>query len=101
MKTDDTIGQLLHCRATEGEILTGEERSLLEAWYAMKDAEETSIILKEKDSSIESIRRDTVKTLERIQETAKRIQTLTAENDSLRSEIAAANRRLVSNAQIK
>ena len=99
MKPDDSIGRQLHCRSTEGETLTKEELSLLEAWYAIKDAEEASLILNERGSNLETIRNDTANTLNRIQETAKRIQTLSAENDSIRADIAAASRRLASKAQ--
>jgi hypothetical protein len=40
----DELGMQLHDRETRGELLTEQERTQLEAWYAQKDAAEKSML---------------------------------------------------------
>jgi hypothetical protein len=53
------IAQRLHDRATRGDLLSAEERVILDDWYARQDAEEERLfaiaVAKQKPSSIEQL----------------------------------------------
>jgi hypothetical protein len=75
----DEVAQRLHDRATRGQPLSAEERASLEAWYARQDAEEMAQLAEAPLPEDVIALRD-------------QIQTLLAENEKLRKELAALRR---------
>ena len=95
MTTDDQARQL-HDRATRGEALAPEERTLLDEWYAREDREEGALLSRNASTSqaTEALRSQVDAALARLSTEAQRIQSLAARNDALRQEVAELHRRL-------
>ncbi len=77
----------LHDRAARGEILTGEQTTRLEAWYAVQDAAESRELASSARESFDLPGRIQA-SLEQVAETARQIQRTMKDNESLRGEIA-------------
>jgi len=91
----DELGQQLHDRKTRGEILSTEEQTQLESWYAAQDRVETDDLgLTATTNTEESLRDRIDSVLAQIAAVTRRIQELTEENEALRREIAALHRQL-------
>ena len=95
--TSNGAGMQLHDRATRGECLTPEERSRLEDWYASQDAQESQLLQRHgKLSDLSQLRAQIDTALAHITSTTQRIQQVTAENETIRNEIATLRRQLSS-----
>lgn len=95
MILDDDIGLQLHDRATRGEALTPEERSQLEDWYLLQDAEESEL-LQQSDivTDIAQLQSRIDTALSNIALTTQRIQQVVSENKTIRNEIATLQQQL-------
>ena len=95
--TPDEVGMLLHDRATRGEVLTIEEQSQLDDWYALQDAQEIkSLQTYDTSSDTVHLRTQIATALERLASTTQQIQDITVENDTIRDEIAVLRQQLIS-----
>jgi hypothetical protein len=87
--TTDFPGQQLHDRATRGDALSKDERTQLDEWYARLDAEEGMIYARAAAPQLQSILQAEIdRTLSQLAAVSQSVQTLTAENAAVRSEIA-------------
>ena len=94
-KSADTAGQRLHHRATRGEPLSAEERAQLDAWYARLDAEEGAALARAAPSSdLTALRAQIATALAQLGTVTQHVQALSAENATVRQEIAALQRLL-------
>ena len=85
----------LHDRATRGEVLTAEERSQLEDWYIVQDAHESESLQQSSTlPDVSQLRAQIDAALASLTLTAQRIQQATAENETLRDEVAALRQQL-------
>lgn len=87
--------QQLHDRATRGEVLTSEEQAELERWYADQDNEEATLIYAPfSPDENGTVQHQVHETLDHLRVVTERIQSLFAENDALRREVAELRHRL-------
>ncbi len=94
MRGDDLALQL-HDRATRGGALSAEEQALLDAWYARQDREEAAALAAADSSqSVAALQGQVDAAVAQLLTVTQRVQTLTAENEVVRQEIAALQRRL-------
>jgi hypothetical protein len=89
------LGQQLHDKTTRGDALSAEEKAQLEDWYARHDREEvaalTSALLPQSNTRLQAQVDAAVAQLLTV---TQRIQTLAAENDAVRGEVASLQRQL-------
>ena len=85
---EEKLALQLYDKATRGVLLIDSERKLLEDWYAQKDREENSL-LNATNSTNSALDRQIDIALGQIQLVTQSIQKLTAENESLKREIAS------------
>ncbi len=87
--------QQLHDRATRGKILSADEQTELEQWYAEQDLLESTLFDVPASTATDTpLQRHVNAALEQLRLITQRIQELSAENDALRQEIAELRRRL-------
>ena len=85
----------LHDTVTRGGSLSAEEQAQLDAWYAEEDQQEGVILGPAGASPRLTMLHTQVETaLAQLLTVTQRIQTLTAQNDTLRREIAVLQRQL-------
>jgi hypothetical protein len=92
---DDDLPRRLHDRATRGEALSNDERHQLDAWYARQDREEAAKLAERPprtDNTNLQSQLDTA--VSQVAAVTLRIQSLAAENDTTRREVAALHRQL-------
>lgn len=95
MTTPDDVLWNLHLRKSLGESLTDGEESRLAAWYAEQDQAEAAMLgLAPESSELGAIKRQVDTILGRIVTTSQTIQSLAAENETLRHENTALRRQL-------
>lgn len=95
MDSNPTLQQL-HDRATRGEAITAEENVRLEQWYAEQDrAEEASLHAPAEPEAAGRIRTQIDATVAELRSAVEHIQSLTAENASVRKQIADLQAELV------
>jgi peptidoglycan hydrolase CwlO-like protein len=95
MPSEDVVKQL-HDKATRGASLTGEEQAQLEAWYAEQDqAESEGLGLTHVSPRLAPLQAQVETTLTQLVTVTQRIQELTAQNETLRREIAALQHQLI------
>lgn len=92
---DNESGRCLHDKATRGGVLSDEERTQLDLWYARHDRDEGAIL----DSPSPSPRRTDLQSqvdsaVADLATVTQRIQSLAAENDTVRREIATLREQL-------
>src|SRR5262245_23170745 len=88
LMTPDDAGQRLHDKATRGGVLTPEERTLLEAWYARHDAEEAQLLSRaQPPQELEELRAQVAAGATRLVTLTQRLKTLLTENERLRGEV--------------
>jgi chromosome segregation ATPase len=93
--TKNLAGQQLHNRFTQGEKLSTDERSQLEEWYAAQDRIETDQIAHAQSSrSSADLQSQIDATLAQLAVVTKRMQELTAENETLRQEVLLLRRQV-------
>jgi hypothetical protein len=91
----DDVGQQLHDKATRGGVLTPEERTLLEAWYARHDVEEAQLLARAEPSrDLDELRSQVAAGAARLVTLTQRLQALLQENERLRREVEALQRQL-------
>ena len=98
----DASGKQLHNRATRGEALSEEEQAQLNAWYDEQDREEMMML--RRDTPVEdqdSLQADIDSVLYRIGNTAKRIKSISQQNEVLREEIMRFRRQLAQQATVQ
>jgi len=78
----------LHDRATRGLPLSDAERAILENWYAEQDAAESALLVANRPPTARVLQEQIDAALRRLQTSTAKIQTLMAENEALRQEIA-------------
>lgn len=85
----DDLAKQLHEKATRGLSLSAAEQTLLNEWYSRKDqAESAELAAGSPDRSLPNLRAQLGNELAKLQQVSGRIQTLVAENDAVRTEIA-------------
>lgn len=95
--TNNISATILHDRACRGERLSAEERQQLEAWYAEQDAAEEALLSRNRTANSQSPLQRKIEVLEAsMVSLTQQIQSLSAENRTLRSEIVSLQRELVS-----
>lgn len=83
----------LHIRSAKGEPLTPEERARLQEWYELMDWEErAALTVIPRIPTLDDLREDLRQAYARLTEMARRIKSLTDENDALRREVDALRR---------
>ncbi|MEW6210349.1 MAG: hypothetical protein AB1631_18425 [Acidobacteriota bacterium] len=93
----DELGKQLHDRSTRGEVLTAEEESQLNEWYAAQDQAEIELLrLNPRDDSTNQLQAQVNSAITQLATVTRRIQEITAENDSLRTEIKSLHQQLIS-----
>jgi len=86
--TPDDLGKKLHDRATRGQSLTEEERTLLAEWYRRLDEEEARQFAATRSSPTQNATREEIDNLlAQLVLSAQRMQAMAAENEKLRREI--------------
>ncbi len=94
MNMDDQARQL-HDRATRGLPLTAEEQAALNEWYALQDEEERQILAANHEANaLPALRSQVETTLGRLRTVSHQIQSLSADNDQARREIAVLQQEL-------
>jgi len=89
-KMSDAAAIALHDRATRGEKLTAEERTALDTWYALQDADELAAqAFAPSSSGLESVQTQVNDALARLRILTQQIELQAAENERLRRENAA------------
>lgn len=84
----DALARNLHDRATRGEALSTEEKSVLSQWYSQQDMQEASLLAaKPQSPAIDRLRTDIGVAVKQLRGVTERIESLTAANDSVRHEI--------------
>ena len=97
----DASSRHLHDRATRGDTLTKAERTSLAAWYERQDAEEESWLAAsapQAEIALRLLRNEVEAASAQMLTVTQDIQTLIAENEALRQEIAALTQRLAQSA---
>lgn len=95
--TNNISATILHDRVCRGERLSAEERQQLDAWYAEQDAAEEALLSRNRTANSQSPLQRQIEVLEAsLVSVTQQIQTLAAENRTLRSEIVSLQRELVS-----
>ena len=95
MMVTDQAGQQLHDRATRGQPLSADERSQLREWYAQKEREEADMLAATKPAKdLPALRAQVHAAVAELVQLSQRLQSVEAENDELRQEIAALQREL-------
>jgi hypothetical protein len=94
MSREDRVRHL-HDTVTRGGTLSAEEQAQLDAWYAEEDQRE-GVVLGPADASprLTMLHSQVETALAQLLTVTQRIQTLTAQNDTLRREIAVLQRQL-------
>ncbi len=96
MTTTDEVLWSLHLRKSLGESLTSEEESRLAAWYAEQDQAEAAVLeIAHEASELDAIKRQVDTILGRIATSSQSIQSLAAENETLRRENTTLRLQLV------
>ena len=95
MATPDDRLWKLHLRKVLGELLTSNEQVELDAWYAEQDqAEAMALDLSSELDDSNPLKRQVDAILERIVTTSQSIQSIAAENETLRRETMALRHQL-------
>ncbi len=98
----DELARQLHDRATRGDSLSAEERVLLDQWYARQDQEEgAALAAAVPPASAAALQTQVDAALAQLVTATRRIQTLAAENEAVRKEIADLQRQLARNPAVQ
>jgi hypothetical protein len=94
MITDD-VAKELHDRATRGMALSAAEQAELDAWYARQDAEESARLTRtHAPDSLAALRAQVDEAISELWVVTQQVQALSAENESVRREVAELQRQL-------
>lgn len=98
----DLRGQYLHDQATRGEVLSAEEQLELQRWYAHEDDAETTALQGTVNDDPDTYLQHQVQiTLDHLRVVTGQLQEVSAENEAVRREIAALQRRLATHASTR
>ena len=93
--TPDEQGQRLHDRITRGEVLSADERSLVDQWYARHDADEAAALARSSPpQDLSDLRQRVDATVAKVRTITQQIQTLTADTETVRRDVLALQRQL-------
>ena len=93
----DQQNQKLHDKATRGVILSAPEQAELTQWYELEDTAEHSLLARLSAAPPASLLQHQIdNALVQLHDVTQRIQTLHAENETVRQEIAVLQRELAS-----
>ena len=91
----DDLAKQLHDKATRGKLISVEEHSLLENWYALQDSSESDVLkLADDEKTLPTIQVQVETALTQLMSVTKRIREIASENEALRQEIAILRRQL-------
>jgi len=91
----DELARQLHDKATRGVSLSPAEHARLQEWHAVQDQAESQLLSpRSADPVLASLRSQVDSALEQVGSVTRNIRQLSAENDSLRREIAELRRQL-------
>lgn len=90
----DDLAKQLHDRATRGELLSAKEQARLKNWYALQDSAESNALGLTTSEKTLALQAQVDAALAQLVTVTKRIREITAENKTLRREIAALRRQL-------
>jgi hypothetical protein len=93
MNSDDVARQL-HDQATRGAVLSAAEQERLEAWYAQQDQAEGTLLAGAPSPTLAVLQAQVNDALAQLVTLTQHLQTLAAENNNLRCEVAALQRQL-------
>lgn len=89
-------GKALHLRAVRGDVLTSEERTLLDEWYANQDQQESALLSRSAESdSLAALRQQVDAAVAELVAVTQHIQSQSAENEAARREVAALREQVV------
>jgi hypothetical protein len=89
------LPQELHDRATRGVPLSDEEQAQLDQWYARQDQDEDAALTRTPaPPSVTALQAQVDAAVAQLLTVTQRIQTLAAENEAVRREIAVLQRQL-------
>ena len=89
------VGEQLHDRGTRGVALSAEEQTRLNEWYAQRDRAEAAVLSQPTPAQpIAALHAQVDRVMVQLGDVTLRIQTLSAENDAVRKEIAELQQRL-------
>jgi hypothetical protein len=101
MVTDNQAKQL-HDRATRGEALSEEEKSILADWYTLQDrAESETLGLTNDENTLAPLKAQIEAALTQLSTLTHRLQEISSENEILRQENALLRRQLANSAPIQ
>ncbi len=91
----DDMAKQLHDKATRDGTLSPAEEAQLDEWLRHQDRAESQLLAAKGDPArVEDLRTEVNGALEKVTAAAREAQRLSAENDTLRKEIAALRQRL-------
>ncbi len=94
MSTND-VGERSHDRATRGVESTAEEQAQLNEWYVEQDRVEAAVLSRPTSAQpLDALHAQVDRVMVQLGDVTQRIQTLSAESDAVRKEIAELQRRL-------
>jgi chromosome segregation ATPase len=100
---NDMLARQLHDKATRGGALTPTEEATLEAWYKRQDAEENALLASAtpQAATLRNLRSEVEAASAQMLAVTQHIQTLIAENEALRQEIATLSQQLARAASLQ
>jgi len=85
----NAVGGQLHDRATRGVELAAEEQAQLNEWYAEQDRVEAAVLSRPTSAQpLDALHAQVDRVMVQLGDVTQRIQTLSAESDAIRKEIA-------------
>jgi len=90
----DELARQLHDQATRGALLTSAEQALLQEWYARQDEQESCLLTQAASPTMTPMQAQVDAAIVQLGVITQRIQTLAAENEAVRQEVAALRRQL-------
>lgn len=93
MSTQDRAPEL-HDRSTRGDVLSAEEQAELDRWHALQDQEENAALTTGAPPDHAELRAQLDAATAQLVVATQRVQALAAENEQVRQEIAALERKL-------
>lgn len=91
----DELGQQLHDKVTRGEVLSEEEKTWLENWYALQDQEESQALgLTNERQTLQVLQSQVETALTQLTIATRRIQEISMENETIRQDITMLRQQL-------
>ncbi len=90
----DELARQLHDKATRGVPLSPTEQIHLHEWYARQDEQESALLRQAASPTTPSLQAQVDAAIVQLGSITQQIQTLAAENEAVRQEVAALRRQL-------